>query len=300
MQKRVFFFFGCLAFSALLFTGCGGKKAGVPKPAEETVAPYNIKVSYSPNDPNQVREWKQIIQSYFDTILSGKLNGQILVAKNGEILFEAYVGKPWLHKDSQQVMNVHTPLHLASVSKTFTGMAVLKLYENKQLDIDSAVGTYLPGFPYPAVTVRMLLNHRSGLPNYVHQLTTWGWPEHKMATNHDLLNLLNTVKPPVYFPAGTRFAYCNTNYAMLALIIEKVSGKPYPVYLDKYMFKPLGMNDTYVFEPKDTFRATPSYDWRGCGGIQRTLFEYAFRCRTGDRRIYYANSPDTGKKPGGA
>lgn len=281
MRKRGLFFICCLSFTVFLITACGGDKAQEKKTVADTVAPYNIRVSYSPNDPGQIREWKQVIQSYFDTILSGKLNGQILVAKNGEILFEAYAGKPWLHKDSQQVMNEHSALHLASVSKTFTAMAVLKLAEEKKLFIDSLVSAYLPGFPYPGVTLRMLLNHRSGLPNYVHQLTTWGWPENKMATNHDLLNLLNTVKPPVYFPSGTRFAYCNTNYAVLALVIEQASGKPYPVYLDKYIFKPLGMNDTYVFEPKDTFRALPSYDWKG----QLIPFNYLDGIY-GDKNIY--------------
>ena len=261
--------------------GCGSKSAQNKQPAEDAIVPLKIEVAYSPNDPAQVNEWKQIIGSYFDTILSGKLNGQFLVAKNGEILFEAYAGKTWLHKDSLTKMNEHSSLHLASVTKTFTAIAILKLQEKGLLKLDDEVSRYLTGFPYPGITLKMLLNHRSGLPNYVHNLTNWGWPESQMATNNDLLRLLNTVKPPLTFPPNTRFTYCNTNYALLALVIEKVSGKSYPVYLDRNIFKPLGMNDTYVFELKDTATAIPSYDWKG----QLIPFNYLDGIY-GDKNIY--------------
>jgi CubicO group peptidase (beta-lactamase class C family) len=159
-------------------------------------------------------------------------------------------------------MNAHSSIHLASVTKTFTAMAILKLQEMGRLNINDSVSQYLPGFPYPQVSIAMLLNHRSGLPNYVHQLTTWGWPENRMATNHDLLQLLIQVKPPMAFAPNTRFAYCNTNYAVLALVIEKAGGLPYPQWLKRHLFDPAGMLDTYVFQPADTLRALPSYDWK--------------------------------------
>lgn len=263
MQKPVITSIFTFAIAVLLFPGCGGKSAQNKPPASEVITPLNISISYAKNDPSKVSEWKHIIKSYYDTILAARLNGEFLVAKNGEILFEAYNGKEWIGRDSSKMMNEHSSLHLASVSKTFTSVAILKLQEKGLLGIDDEVTKYLPAFPYPGVTVKSLLNHRSGLPNYLHNLLNWGWPESKMATNNDLLQTLATIKPPLLFTPNTRFTYCNTNYAMLALIIEKVTGKSYPEYLDKTIFKPLGMNDTYVFLPKDTVTAIPSYDGRG-------------------------------------
>lgn len=281
MQKPVIRFIWMLAVAASLAAGCGGKTAQKKTAATETIEPLNISVSYAKNDAAKVSEWKNIINSYYDTILGPRLNGEFLVAKNGEILFERYTGKEWLHNDSSKNINEHSALHLASVSKTFTAVVVLKLQEKGLLLIDDEVSKYLPGFPYPGVTIKTLLNHRSGLPNYVHNLLNWGWPESRMATNNDLLQLLNTVKPPLTFTPNSRFTYCNTNYAMLALIIEKVTGKTYAEYLDKTIFKPLGMNDSYVFVPKDTLTAIPSYDRRG----QLIPFNYLDGIY-GDKNIY--------------
>lgn len=281
MRKPVIFFLSALAVTALLTTACGGKSAENKPAAGESIEPLKINVSYSGNDPAKVSEWKHIIKSYYDTILSGKLNGEFLIAKNGEILYEAYAGREWLHKDSAKAINEHSSLHLASVSKTFTAVAILKLQEKGLLGIDDEVSKYLAGFPYAGVTIKSLLNHRSGVPNYVHNLTNWGWPESKMASNNDMLQLLNTARPPLSFTPNTRFTYCNTNYALLALVIEKVTGKTYAEYLDKTIFKPLGMNDSYVFQPKDTLTAIPSYDWKG----QLIPFNYLDGIY-GDKNIY--------------
>ena len=98
----------------------------------------------------------------------------------------------------------------------------------------------------------MLLNHRSGLPNYVHYLDKYKWDKRQFITNEGVLQSLYTYKPPLQFNVGRRFSYCNTNYALLALVIEKVSGLPYGQYLDSIFFKPLQMNDTYVFSMADT------------------------------------------------
>src|SRR5688500_954179 len=117
--------------------------------------------------PEELSRYRQLVKSHLDHTLLGKtrFNGMILVAKNGQIVYEDYVGfiDPRLKRDS---VTSSSPFHLASVSKTFTGMAVLKLWEQGKLSIDDTVGRYLPGFPCPGVTVRMLLNHRSGIPKY--------------------------------------------------------------------------------------------------------------------------------------
>src|SRR5215218_2196211 len=103
---------------------------------------------------------------YDSTLIRTGFNGAMLVAKNGRIIFEKYHGYFDLRK--KDTLNEHSAFHLASVSKTFTAMAVLKLAEQGKLKLDDDVKLYFPNLPYDGITIRMLLNHRSGLPNYLY------------------------------------------------------------------------------------------------------------------------------------
>ncbi|GAC1451873.1 MAG: serine hydrolase domain-containing protein [Chitinophagaceae bacterium] len=208
------------------------------------------------------RHYNEACSIFFDSLLlrHGAFNGSILVAKDGNIVYEKYAGfvNPAVKKDS---LGIGDAFHLASVSKTFTAMAVLKLWEEGRLSIEDTLGKYFPNFPYRDITIKMLLSHRSGLPNYVHYLDLDGWDKNKMVNNVDVLTSLYMMKPPLEFPSGRHFSYCNTNYALLALIIEKVSGQSYTAFLSQAFFGPLGMKDTYVFSLKDTTHAMLSYQF---------------------------------------
>ena len=187
------------------------------------------------------------------------LNGSILVAKNGQILFEKYEG--YANFRDKTLITADTPLHIASVSKMITATAVLKLVNAKKLDLDQKVKTILKEFPYPEVTVRMLLNHRSGMRNYSYFTDKKEiWDRHNVLTNHDILNLMTTKDIGLESKTGTRFAYCNTNYAMLALIIEKITGLSYKVAMEQIIFEPLGMKNTFVMDyDNDRKKVAPSY-----------------------------------------
>jgi CubicO group peptidase (beta-lactamase class C family) len=187
-------------------------------------------------------------------------NGAFLVAKNGQIVFEKYDGLANLSKKDN--ITPTTPLHIASVSKVLTAAAVLKLVNANRLKLDQKVNTILKEFPFPEVTVRMLLNHRSGLRNYAYftDRDDGVWDRHNRLTNQDILTLLATKNIGLESRTNTRFAYCNTNYAMLALIIEKITKKSYKTAMTEMIFKPLGMKDTFVFDyEKDKDRIVPSY-----------------------------------------
>lgn len=222
---------------------------------------------------------------FFEPMLNGRFNGSILVAKDGVILFERYKGfRDILHKKDS--INEHTPFHLASVSKTFTAMATLKLWQEGKLDIHDPVAKYLAGFPYPGVTVESLLNHRSGLHNYVHFMFKPFVNKHAFLNNGDVLQyIIDHSKDRDVFTgqANRHFEYSNTNYALLALIIEKVSGLAYPEYLAKTFFQPLGMHDTYVCTraDADSGRYTASYYQTG------RLFRMEFLDLVyGDKNVY--------------
>lgn len=235
-----------------------------PKPLAVPKEDSTRKVSFTTGElsTKDYTYYHDLLKRHFETnLLHRNFNGGVLVAKNGVVIYEAYQGFRDLRlRDS---LTAVTPMHIASASKTFTGMAVLQLIQQGKLSLDDTLGKFFPGFPYPGVTVKTLLDHRSGLPNYIHYLDNAKWDKTKMVTNQDVLNSLYTLKPNKESFPDKRFHYSNTNYALLALIIEKITGVAYPVYMKKTIFDPVGMSDTYVATHADSARLTPSFDARG-------------------------------------
>ena len=213
----------------------------------------------------ELEHYSSIAGRFFDPMLTGHFNGSILVAKNGVVVYERYKGfrNPVRKQDS---INAHTAFHLASVSKTFTAMGTLKLWQEGKLDIHDPVAKYLPNFPYPTVTIETLLNHRSGLHNYVHFMDQRGVNKHYFLQNGDVLQyIIDHANDRAVFSgqANRHFEYSNTNFALLAMIIEKVSGLSYADYLTRIFFQPIGMQDTYVFTLSDSAKAMTSYYQNG-------------------------------------
>lgn len=216
---------------------------------------------------------------YESLLLRRGFNGSILISKNGEVLLEDYHGYSDLK--SKDTIDTSTAFHIASVSKTFTGMAVMKLWEENKINLDDSLQVFFPEFPYSGITVKMLLNHRSGLPNYVYFMTADTAWRKRLATNNDMLQFMIDKKPALYSYPNRGFHYCNTNFALLALIVEKVTGQSFPDYMANAIFTPLGMKHTYVFSIKDTGRYRPSYQPNNA----------AFRlepidCIYGDKNVY--------------
>ncbi len=187
-------------------------------------------------------------------------NGSILVAQNGQIIFERYEG--YANFREKTLITKSTPLHLASVSKVITATAILKLINAKKIDLDQKVNTILKEFPYPDVTIKTLLNHRSGIRNYAYftDRDKTVWDRHNILTNQDILTIMETKNIGLEFKTDTRFSYCNTNYAMLALIIEKITKQSFEDAMKNIIFEPLGMKNTYVFNyNRDKDTAVTSY-----------------------------------------
>ena len=267
---------------ALSLAGCNASREKTEKlwPGSD---PASVVLPVSKPLPEaEIRKYHKIVQDFYDTtLLPGGFNGAMLVARKGQVVFEKYAGIGHLGaaKDS---INTNTSFHIASVSKTFTAMAVLKLWEEGRLDIHKAVSAYLPGFNYPGVTVKTLLNHRSGLPNYVNVMEQRGWDKTDTVSNEDLLQFLIRRKDELMPGSPDRnFSYCNTNYALLALVIEKVTGVTYARYLSETFFRPLGMDHTFVFEARMADSVLPSYNWRG----EKEPFTY-LDLVYGDKNIY--------------
>lgn len=221
------------------------------------------------------------IQHFYNKLWKrNDLSGGFLVAKNGQVIFEKYGG--FANRNNKERITANTPIHIASVSKVLTAALVLKLVDRGQLDLDGKVNTLLPEFPYEDITVRMLLNHRSGLPNYAYFCDDRKIWDRTMLTNQDILELFAQHKFGLYFRPDKKFGYCNTNYAMLALIIEKVTKMNYRDAMKKIVFEPLGMNNTYVFD-YETQRQTASQSYKG----NNVLYGFDFLDNVyGDKNIY--------------
>lgn len=230
----------------------------------------------------EMNQYHQAVKKFYDSAFpKGRFNGSMLVAKHGQIIFETYDGfrSPRIKHDS---ITPTTSFHLASVSKTFTAMATLKLAEEGKLNINDPVAKYLDSFPLPDITIKTLMNHRSGLPNYVHYMERLGWDKKKPVTNKEVLDfIVHRYKEIQIRNADKHFSYSNTNFALLALVIEKVSGMSYPRYMKEHFFDPLGMKDTYVFTMADSARSLPSYFYSG----RQYAFDFLDEVY-GDKNIY--------------
>ena len=178
-------------------------------------------------------------------------NGCVLIAQHGQVLFKkAYGFSSFKTKDS---LKVNTAFQLASASKPFTAAAILILMEQGKLKLTDKVSQYIPGFPYPEVTIHMLLTHRSGLNNYIY----FGEPfcsedkcyKGQTYDNNAVIEIMNATKPVSYCPPNTKFGYCNTNYVLLASVIEKISGLSFADFMKENIFVPLKMNNTWVHTP---------------------------------------------------
>ena len=261
MNKIKIFFCASILF---LIAGCSSKKSNLKNVKEQ-----DKKQTYIIPPPSVLAAVeRQRIQSqseiFYDSLLDGSgFNGGMIVAKGGNIIFEKYKG--FVNIDGKDSINASTSLHIASVSKTFTAMAVLKLQEMGKINIEDSVTHFFPDFNYPGVTIKTLLNHRSGLPNYLYFMEDAGWNKDSAIENKDVLQWLILKKGMLKNIASPnkRFTYCNTNFALLALIIEKVSGQTYPHFMQENIFDPLGMKNTFVHFKGDNKIRSKSFDWRG-------------------------------------
>lgn len=220
--------------------------------------PLNVK--YPKLSTSYLNDKKYGVSMFFENTWSEK-NDQIsfLVAKNGEIIYENYLG--YANKRTQEKITKDTPLHIASVSKVITATAILMLIDQGKIKLDQKVTTLIPNLPYENITIQTLLNHRSGMKNYAYfTYENNNWDRKKTLKNEDIISVINDKKIPLETKTDTHFSYCNTNYALLALIIEKVTKLTYPQAMAEMIFKPLGMTNTFVcnFE-KDRTKIVPSY-----------------------------------------
>ncbi|WP_207420741.1 serine hydrolase domain-containing protein [Desertivirga brevis] len=185
------------------------------------------------------------LDSLFNAINSDHaFSGSVLIAENGVPVYERTIG--YANFETREPITKNTMFELASVSKQFTAMAIMQLQEKNQLSYSDSLNKYFPDLPYHGITIRHLLNHTSGIPEFL------GWDSKRVNTdrinyNSDILTAILKDPQPLSFRPGEQLSYSNTNYVLLALIIEKVSGIGFGDYLKSKIFNPIGMSNTRVY-----------------------------------------------------
>lgn len=183
-------------------------------------------------------------------------NGTVLIAEDGKIIYKNSMG--YADIDKKIPNGVSTRFSLASLSKVFTAVAVMQLKEQGRLKLEDSLVEYLPDFPYPAITIRQLLSHTSGLPDF-EIFKSYKEPGQKsFLTNEDIIPALKKWGSLVASP-GARWSYSSPGMGLLALVVEKVSGLSFPQYVATFICEPAGLQHTYIntaYSPvQDSLRA---------------------------------------------
>ena len=184
-----------------------------------------------------------------------RFNGNAMVIKKGEIVYQQSLG--FADYDSKRSLNDSSVFELASVSKQFTAMGIVICKERGLLSYFDNIKKFFPGLPYENITIRNLLTHTSGLPSYEDQFEK-NWDHKKIAFNKDIVDMLQKLHDTLFFKPGMGWKYSNTGYALLASIIEKVSGMSYNDFMAKNIFQPLGMTHTFVYNSRRSTGKIPA------------------------------------------
>ncbi len=190
-----------------------------------------------------------------DALFAGLISAQepgaaVLVVKDGRAVFEQGYGVTDLR--TMRRIDARTNFRLASVTKQFTAAAVMLLVRDGKLRYEDSLAGIFPGFPAygHAITIRHLLNHTSGLPDYEELMPPAGPSvplEELQIKDAGVLELLARQEAGKFAP-GTRWAYSNSGYVVLGFVVEKVSGRPLSEFLRDRVFTPLGMTNTVAYE----------------------------------------------------
>ncbi|EOV9528399.1 serine hydrolase domain-containing protein [Bacillus cytotoxicus] len=190
-------------------------------------------------------------------------SGVILLSEEGKAFYKRAIGKR--NNSSQQSLDA--VFEIASISKSFTAMAIMILIEEKKLELDDNLKKFFPFLSYENITIKNLLNHTSGLPDYMEWFENpANWNPNRIATNKDIVEFLKVEKPEVLFHVNEKWEYCNTGYVLLAEIIEMVAKMGYGEFLQKRIFTPLNMFNTsthsqFLNNDIENFSLGFIYDW---------------------------------------
>lgn len=280
---RILFHTFCFLFSVSLLTGissCGSSSATAPIVSTPVVNQDSI--LFLQKNKTKI---KQLDAVFKNRVRQDGFNGCVLIAQHGQILYKNVFGFSDLKK--RDSLKINSAFQLASTSKTLTAAAILLLKDQNKLKLTDHIQSYLPGFPYTNITIQMLLTHRSGLSNYIYFSEPYCDDNNcyngKIFDNNSVLEIIQNTKPSLYATPDKKFEYCNTNYALLASIVEKVSGLSFSDFMEQNIFTPLNMSNTWVCGTKnDSLCELKTKGHNGSTPERDTYADYV----VGDKGVY--------------
>ena len=244
MRRRALFILILLVLVAGTVFFCG-RRCGHDVPV------VNVDSLFIDLNKEIVAKRAKMADKVFTNMSRAGLNGVVLYAEQGEVIYEKAFGWRDLNKRHKDSLRIDDAFQLSSDSKMFTAEAVMLLNAQGKLNYDDDVRKYIPELPYEGVTIRMLLTHRSGLPRY-DSMADEHWPDRKKPfSNEALIKMLAEKNPQPYGAPDAAYFYNNINYALLASVVERASGEHFEDFMRENIFEPLGMTHSYIYSMRD-------------------------------------------------
>ncbi len=283
-SSKITYFF---LFTASIFLfSCGNNQSNAKALLLSSIAAQNDSIQEILTEIHADKKTHLLDSLFTEKAKTAGFNGCVLIAQRGQIIYKNAFGFSNLKtKDS---LNINSAFQLASTSKPLTAAAVLLLKDQGKLKLTDKMQQFFPDFPYPNITLQLLLSHRSGLGNYLYYCEPYCDKNNcyngKTFDNNSMMEIILNDKPPLYAPPNKKFEYCNTNYALLAMVIEKISKLTYADFMEENIFKPLGMNNTWVHSAKnDSIHKNKTIGHNASGLADKDVFADDV---VGDKGIY--------------
>lgn len=244
MKRRTFFVIVLLLAIGLTVFFCGRR-------CSHEIPIVNVDSLFIDMNKAMVAQRTQQADKVFTGLSRNGLNGVVLYAEQGELVYEEAFGWRDLNKRHKDSIRIDDAFQLSSDSKMFTAEAVMLLKADGKLDYDDDIRKYIPEIPYAGVTIRHLLTHCSGLPRYDSMADEF-WPDRKKPfSNEALIAMLAEKTPDPYGTPGGGYFYNNINYALLASVVERASGQHFEDFMRERIFEPCGMTHSYIYSMRD-------------------------------------------------
>ncbi len=238
------------AFRIILFWGVAisimSCNWGSAREDDKALAPISAYFPKERISEERLTAYNDLFQPILDK--SG-LNGSVLVALNGYIIYEYNGGHS--NFGTRKTIDDSTLFQIASISKIFTAAAIMKLEEEGKLSIDDTVSKHLEDIIYKNITIRELLSHRTGIPRYEYYSNQF-WDSLDSDYIDAVYNKLNQDSSPLYFRPNSRFLYSNTGYVVLAKLIEKLAEESFETYIRRELFEPAEMYNSFFITELDS------------------------------------------------
>jgi len=224
-----------------------------PNSGIQTIKNPSVKVKLPDTSKHFAHHKDSLIRSYWNYMHNSLQYSGVALLENNDSFFLWYAGEA---SDGKK-LTVDMPMQIASVSKPFCAAAIMMLMHQNKLHLTDTLRQFFPELPYANITIEALLSHSSGLPEYIF-FTDHNWEDKSVEVNNEnIIPYMAKNKPKCYFEPGKKHRYTNTNYILLACIVEKISGKKYPIFLKENIFVPLGMNQSRVLEHNEKYSRLP-------------------------------------------